>query len=172
MVYYHTISLTGLSPSTTYYYHVKSKNSGNQTGVSAVNVFATAAVTANDVIVESRTSSGGETPNPPYSDFGFLDSAGKSTAAGLSGSGSRYATGGSGTPSCTFKPTLPVAGGTYDVYTYPHQLQRLQRLSRVREPERLLRAAGNHRRLRFGGRQRMGVGGTADPELRGLRCRR
>jgi hypothetical protein len=118
--FYHTVNLSGLSPYTTYYYRVKSKNSNNQTGVSGVNVFATTAVSAPDVIVESRTSSGGATPYPPYRDSGFLDSTAKSTAAGLTGSGSRYATGGSGTPSCTFKPTLSVAGGAYDVHlTHP-----------------------------------------------------
>jgi len=115
-IYYHTVVLNGLSASMTYHYRVRSKNSNNQTAVSEDYVFTTEAVTVPDVIVESHTSSGAVTGNPPYSDSGFLDSTLKSTAAGLNGTGSRYATGGSGTPSCTFKPTLTVAGGTYDVY--------------------------------------------------------
>ena len=69
----------------------------------------------NDVIVEARLSDGTLNSNPPYSDnASFADSTVKSAAPGLTGTGSRYAT--SGTPSFTVKPTLPVAGGTYEVY--------------------------------------------------------
>jgi hypothetical protein len=68
----------------------------------------------NDVIVESRIASGALNSNPPYVDSSFLDSTLKSSAPGLTGTGSRYATG--GTPSFTIQPTLAVAGGTYDVY--------------------------------------------------------
>jgi hypothetical protein len=72
----------------------------------------------NDVIIEIYLAGGALNSNPPYTDAAFVNSASsaKSTAAGLSGTGCRYSTGGSGTPSCTFKPTLATAGGTYDVY--------------------------------------------------------
>ena len=116
LLWYHTVDLTGLSPNTTYHYRVKSKNAASQLGVSSDYVFTTLAVVVNDVIVESRQPGGTKTAFPPYSDSGFLDSSGKSTAAGLGGTGSRYASGGSGTPVCTFKPTLGAAGGTFDVF--------------------------------------------------------
>ena len=121
LLWYHTVGLSGLSPDTTYHYRVKSSGSNNLTGVSADYVFTTLAQTVNDVIVESRLPGGSPNSNPPYTDSGFLDSAGKSTVGGLTGTGSRYSSGGSGTPSCTFKPALGVAGGTFDVYlTHTH----------------------------------------------------
>jgi alpha-tubulin suppressor-like RCC1 family protein len=116
LIYYHTVALSGLSPYTTYHFRVKSKNSNNRQGVSGDYLLTTTAATVNDVIIESHTPGGTVTGNPPYSDSGFLDSSLKSTAAGLAGTGSRYATGGSGTPSCSFRPTLTVAGGNYDVF--------------------------------------------------------
>ena len=121
-IYYHTITLSGLSPYTTYYFRVKSKSASNQTSVSSVNVFATAAVTADDVIVESRSGGlnysayleQGVYPN------GWSDSTAKSTAAGCTGGiGSRYnSSTGVGGSAAWFQvsPTLPVAGGRYLVY--------------------------------------------------------
>ncbi len=117
-IYVHSVTLSGLSPYTTYYYRVKSKNANNQTGVSGVNVFATTAVTAPDVIVESYLPNGALNSNPPYTDAGFVAfSTCKSTAPGLTAPAKvQYATGGSGTPSVTLRPTLPIAGGAYKVY--------------------------------------------------------
>ncbi len=118
-IYYHTVGITNLSPSTTYHYRVKSKNSLNFTGTSADYVFTTPATSASDVIVESYLSGGGLNSNPPYGDSGFVGtpSSCKSSAAGLTGASSaRYATGGGGTPSITIRPTLAIAGGAYDVY--------------------------------------------------------
>jgi hypothetical protein len=117
--YIHTVSLTGLTPYTTYYYRVKSKNANNQTGVSDINVFATTAVTAPDKIVESYLPGPTLNFNPPYTDAGFVSSPStcKSSAPGLNGvQAVRYATGGGGIPSVTVRPTLPIAGGTYEVY--------------------------------------------------------
>ncbi|MEO7300833.1 MAG: immunoglobulin domain-containing protein [Verrucomicrobiota bacterium] len=116
LLWYHTVNVTGLTPNTTYHYRVKSNGTNNLTGVSSDYVFTTASASFSDVIVESRLASGVKNSNPPYTDAGCLDSTAKSTAGGLTGTGSRYATGGSGTPSCTFKPTLPASGGTFDVY--------------------------------------------------------
>ncbi len=119
-IYYHTISITGLNPSTTYHFRARSRNALNpaQQGVSGDYVFTTSAVTVGDVVIESYQSSGVVTPNPPYSDAGFVGtpSTCKSSAAGLVGSGVRYSTGGSGTPSVTLKPSLMIPGGSYAVY--------------------------------------------------------
>ena len=114
LIYYHTVIVTSLSPYTTYHYRVKSKNSNNRQGVSGDNLFTTTATTVSDVIIESHTPGGAVTGNPPYSDSGFLDSSLKSTAAGLTGSGSRYAD--TGSPFFTLRPALAVPGGNYDVY--------------------------------------------------------
>ncbi|MBA4149357.1 MAG: family 10 glycosylhydrolase [Verrucomicrobia bacterium] len=112
------IHLTGLNPNTTYNYRVKSKDASNNQTTSANGTFKTnPSGVVNDVIVESRQTDGTLTSSPLYADSGFANSNLKSSAVPLSGSsvqGSRYAS--SGTPSFTVIPTLPVAGGTYDVY--------------------------------------------------------
>lgn len=119
-LYYHTVVLNGLSASTLYHYRVKSRNSSNKTGISGDQVFATLDVAVSDVIVESYLPGPTLSPNPPYADSQFVGSPSncKSSAAGLNGVPAvRYATGGGGSsPSVTLRPTLPVAGGTYDVY--------------------------------------------------------
>lgn len=117
---YHTVVLNGLSPSMTYHFRAKSKNSNNQTGTSADYVFTTEAVTVSDVIVESYLAGTNLNSNPPYLDSQFVGtpSGCKSSASGLTGpAAARYATGGGGSsPAVTLRPTLAVAGGTYDVY--------------------------------------------------------
>ena len=111
----HVVSVTNLTPATTYHYRVRSRNStGLQTNSGDFVFTSNPPGVVNDVIVESRLAGGGLNSNPPYTDSGFSDSTLKSTVVGLSGTGSRYAT--SGTPNFTVKPSLPVAGGTYDVY--------------------------------------------------------
>ena len=117
-IYYHTVVLNGLSPSTLYHYRVRSKNSSGNTSVSADYVLTTVDIAVNDVIVESYLPGGGLNSNPPYTDAGFVAySSCKSSASGLIGAAKvQYATGGGGTPSVTLRPTLPVAGGSYDVY--------------------------------------------------------
>ncbi len=119
-IYYHTVTINGLSASMTYHFRVKSKNSNNQTGISGDYVFTTEAVTVNDVIVESYLPGPTFNSNPPYTDSQFVGSPStcKSSAPGLNGvQAVRYATGGGGsTPSVTLRPTLAIAGGTYDVY--------------------------------------------------------
>ncbi len=111
----HALNIAGLSPNTTYHYRVRSRNGTGLQATSGDFTFkSNPAGVVNDVIVESRGAGGGLTSNPPYTDSGFSDSTLKSTAAGLSGTGSRYAI--SGTPNFTIQPTLPVAGGIYDVY--------------------------------------------------------
>lgn len=111
----HTLSLTGLTPNTTYHYRVRSRNATGLQGTSAGFTFTSNPPgVVNDVIVEARLAGGALNANPPYADTGFADSTLKSTVAGLTGTGSRY--GSSGSPSFTIRPSLPVAGGTYDVY--------------------------------------------------------
>lgn len=111
----HSVTLTNLAADTTQHFRVRSRNVTGLQATSGDFTFRTnPAGVVNDVIVESRDSAGSLTPNPPYADSGFSDSTLKSAAAGLSGTGSRFAT--SGTPNFTIKPTLLVAGGFYDVY--------------------------------------------------------
>lgn len=111
----HALNLTNLAPNTTYNYRVRSRNAvGLQTTSGNFTFKTLPAGMVSDLIVESRLPNGNLNSNPPYTDAGFLDSTLKSTAAGLTGSGSRYAT--TGTPDFTLKPNLLVAGGTYDVF--------------------------------------------------------
>lgn len=116
MLLNHAISLPGLTPATLYHYRVRSRNTtGLQTNSVDLTFTSNPPGVVNDVIVEARLAGGGLNSNPPYSDnASFADSTVKSTAGGLTGTGSRYAV--SGTPSFTVKPSLAVAGGTYDVY--------------------------------------------------------
>ncbi len=116
LVLQHAVSLVNLAPNTTYHYRVRSRNAaGLQTNSADLTFKSNLAGVVNDIIVEARLGDGSPNSNPPYSDTtSFGDSTLKSSASGLVGTGSRYAT--SGTPSFTVKPTLPVAGGTYDVY--------------------------------------------------------
>lgn len=111
----HAISLTNLTPATLYHYRVRSRNTtGLQTTSADFTFTSNPPGVVNDVIVEARLSDGSLNVNPPYTDTSFSDSTLKSTASGLTGTGSRYAV--SGTPTFTVKPSLPVAGGSYDVY--------------------------------------------------------
>ncbi|HOX57241.1 MAG TPA: family 10 glycosylhydrolase [Candidatus Paceibacterota bacterium] len=107
----HAVTLTDLIPNTTYHYRVRSRNiTGLQTNSTDLT-----AMSSSDVIIEARLSDGSLNSNPPYWDnSNFGDSSVKSAAPGLTGTGSRFAV--SGTPSFKVYPTLPVAGGTYDVY--------------------------------------------------------
>ena len=111
----HIIALTNLTPATTYHYRVRSRNAtGLQTNSANFTFTSNPPGVVNDVIVESYLSNGNLNSDPPYTDSGFALSTLKSTAPGLTGVNSRYAT--SGTPNFTLKPNLPVAGGQYDVY--------------------------------------------------------
>lgn len=112
----HTVSLTGLTPSTQYHFRVVSSPNGGCASYSPDATFTTAGgASVPDVIVESRGPSGSLTPSPSYLEAGaWGDSTAKSGAAGLSGAGSRYATTYSA-KSATFVPNLPAAG-PYDVY--------------------------------------------------------
>jgi len=111
----HAVSLTNLTPATLYHYRARSRNvAGLQTSSADLTFTSNPPGVVADLIIESRLSDGSLNSNPPYSDVSFNDSTLKSTAAGLSGTGSRYAV--SGTPGYVIKPPLAVAGGTYDVY--------------------------------------------------------
>ena len=118
MVLNHVLSLTNLTPATTYHYRVRSRNNtGLQTNSANLTFTTHAPGVVDDVIIQSRLADGSLTANPPYTDSGFSDSTLKSSASPLTGSttqGSRYAA--SGTPNYTIRPNLAVAGGTYDVY--------------------------------------------------------
>lgn len=76
---------------------------------------------ADTVIVESRVAGGAVTGDPPYKEIsaGWSSSSGKSSAPGLTGTGSRYTpVNPTPDPNQSFKvtPTLGVAGGKYRVY--------------------------------------------------------
>lgn len=112
----HSIVLEGLDPSTDYHFRVMSTPSGGCTGYSLDNVFTTAAgASVDDVVIEVRNSSGTRTPSPTYSETGaWGDSTAKSSAQGLTGLGSRYASSYS-SKTAVFVPNLPVSG-PYDVF--------------------------------------------------------
>jgi hypothetical protein len=111
----HAILLANLTPNTQYHYRVRSRNpAGLQTNSSDLAFFSNPPGVVADVIIESYLPNGALNVNPPYADSGFALSTLKSSAAGLLATNSRYAS--SGSPSFSITPTLPVAGGYYDVY--------------------------------------------------------
>lgn len=55
-IYYHTITIGGLSPDTTYHYRVRSKNASGLEGVSADHVFTTLTVMVADIIIDNPAS--------------------------------------------------------------------------------------------------------------------
>ncbi len=111
----HSIPLSGLSPSTTYQFRVRSTDANTNEAVSANFSFTTnPSGVVNDLIIEGRIAGGSLNSNPPYTDTGLANSTLKSAAAGLTGTGSRYAE--TSTPTITITPTLSLAGATYDVF--------------------------------------------------------
>ncbi len=122
----HAVSLTNLTPNTTYHYRVRSRNvTGLQTNSADFTFTSNLAGVVNDVIVEARLSDGTQNSNPPYSDnASFADSTVKSAAAGLTGTGSRYAT--SGTP-VLYRET-DARGGRRHLRCLRHASQRLEHL--------------------------------------------
>ncbi len=111
----HSVVLSGLSANTLYYYRVISTPGGGCSSVSSGSTFTTTGVAVPDVVIESRKSNGTLTPSPSYTEAGsWGDSTAKSSAQGLSGSGSRYATNFTGA-TATFVPSLPYSG-PYEVY--------------------------------------------------------
>jgi outer membrane protein assembly factor BamB len=70
-----------------------------------------------DIVVDSRTAGGGQTPNPTYAESGsWMDSTAKSVAVGSAGSGSRFALFSDGTPGTASATPNLAATGSYDVY--------------------------------------------------------
>lgn len=117
----HALTLAPLTPSTLYHFRVRSRNASGLSSTSPDNTFMTPAVGVPDLIIESRLAGGAKNTNPPYEEgTGWSDSSAKSTAAWLTGTGSRF----SGSASSTFswRPTVPVAGAGYDVYMTHHAL--------------------------------------------------
>jgi len=57
-IYYHTLTITGLSANTTYHDRAESRNASNSLGVSGDYVFTTLAASVSDVIVESYLPNG------------------------------------------------------------------------------------------------------------------
>jgi hypothetical protein len=55
-IYYHTITVGGLSPDTTYHYRVRSKNTSGLEGVSADHVFTTLTLMVADIIIDNPAS--------------------------------------------------------------------------------------------------------------------
>jgi hypothetical protein len=63
LTWYHTVTLGGLSPDTTYHYRVKSEGTNNLTGFSADYVFTTTTVAVPDIIIDedNANNDGGST---------------------------------------------------------------------------------------------------------------
>ncbi len=83
------VSLTNLTPNTTYHYRVRSRNAtGLQTNSADFTFPSNPAGVVNDVIVEADLSDGRLNSNPPYSDnSSFADSTLKSAALRPDGHG-------------------------------------------------------------------------------------
>jgi uncharacterized lipoprotein YddW (UPF0748 family) len=106
----HSVTLRNLKRGATYYFVVNSADRFNNIGSSAEYQFTTA-VAPPDFIVESR-SDGLNYVN--YSESGtFSDSTAKSTAAGCTASGSRYATSAGVQATYAFTPTVT---SNYEVF--------------------------------------------------------
>lgn len=114
LLWYHTVSLSGLSPDTTYHFRVGSKGTNNLAGVSADYVFTTTTVAVSDIIIDQEPAN-----NTGGNAIAYLGS----WTANITGSaylGSfRYASGifNLGFPDRTarFVPNIATAGN-YDVY--------------------------------------------------------
>ena len=106
MLYYHSASVSGLSPNTTYHFRARSRNAANQFGYSADYVFTTLAAPVPDVIVDDLNVNyvGGWTVGSGTSGFSGTEYRFASTAAG-------------GPSTATFRPNIAVAGN-YDIYLW------------------------------------------------------
>jgi hypothetical protein len=102
---FHTVTISGLSPNTTYHYRVKSKNTSNQQGVSTDYVFTTLLVPVPDILVDDENVS-------------YSGSWSPGASAGYSGTEYRFAsTAVSTTLTATFRPTINTSGN-YDIYIW------------------------------------------------------
>ena len=107
----HALQLNSLTPNTTYHCRIRARNTVGLETVSADFTFTTnPAGVVNEVIVESRLADGNLNANPPYADAGFANSTLKSTAPGLTGTGSRYATAGTPNSARTLRACCAVGG--------------------------------------------------------------
>jgi len=105
-VYYHTVTLTGLSPNTTYHAKVESKNPAGQIGASADYVFTTPAATVADIIVDDA--------NVTYVGSWSVGTA----TSGYSGTEYRFSsTAVGGTSLATYRPSIATSGN-YDIYIW------------------------------------------------------
>ena len=104
-LWYHTVTLPGLSPNTTYHYRAKSMNAASQTGVSGDYVFTTVNAPVPDIIIDNLSAtiagswSSGNSSNDKY------------------GSDYRYKSKGTGAAYAQFTPAIATAG-SYDVYEW------------------------------------------------------
>lgn len=99
MVLNHTINLTGLNPSTTYQYRVKSKDASNNTGTSGNFSFTTlASGQVADIIID----------NPASTLVGTFSTG--TSSLDKFGTDYRYKSQGTGAAHATFRPTILTAG--------------------------------------------------------------
>lgn len=106
-LYYHTLTISGLSPNTTYHFRANSRNAANQQGSSSDYVFTTLTAPVPDIILDN-----------PQASFSGSWSLGTSS---LDKYGADYnyctAVSGAATRSATYRPTI-VAAGKYNVYAW------------------------------------------------------
>jgi hypothetical protein len=104
-LYFHTVTVSGLTPNTTYHYRVKSKNASLQQGVSSDYVFTTLLVPVPDILVDDA--------NVSYSGSWTVGSS-----SGFSGTEYRFASTTTNTTlTATFRPTINTSGN-YDIYIW------------------------------------------------------
>jgi uncharacterized lipoprotein YddW (UPF0748 family) len=117
----HLVTISNLVENTTSHFRVRSRNGSGLWSATSDSTFTTKPSSANDVVIESRLSTGALNSNPPYQETGaWADSTGKSGAEGLVGTGARFT--GAATATFSWKPSLPIAGAGYDVYLTHHSL--------------------------------------------------
>jgi hypothetical protein len=104
-LYFHSVTISGLSPNTTYHFRVKSKNAFNQQGVSSDYVLTTLLVPVPDILVDDGS-------------VGYSGSWTVGSSSGFSGTEYRFAsTTVSTTLTATFRPTINTSGN-YDIYIW------------------------------------------------------
>lgn len=114
LAWYHTVSLTGLSPNTTYHYRVHSKGTNNLIGYSANDAFTTAAMAVPDIVIDedNANNTGGHTV--AYTGNWSASTAGAAYLGYFRYASPRYVLG-SPDRTARFIPNLPVAGN-YNIY--------------------------------------------------------
>jgi hypothetical protein len=114
LLWYHTVTLSGLSPDTTYHYRVKSKGTNNLTGFSTDHVFTTPLVTVPDIIVDQDNANNTGDNTITYAGTWSGTTSGSAYLGTFQYGSPNYSLG-TPTRTATFIPNI-VTAGNYNVY--------------------------------------------------------